>query len=91
MDVVWHDHRNMQFITNPVIVATASKHDVPGNRRQDPSQPCHKGDEVWGEILLQVWKVAAVELHGPIVARNPRPQTSINFKNRGDNPITGFS
>jgi hypothetical protein len=34
--VVWHDERDMQFVTNPVIVATGSEYDIPGDRRQDP-------------------------------------------------------
>ena len=35
--VVWHDYGDVKFIANSMILATAGQHDVPSDRRQDPS------------------------------------------------------
>jgi hypothetical protein len=77
--VVWHYYCYVKFVTSSAILTTAGQHDVPSDRWQDPPQPCHEGDEVRREILLQMGKIAAVELH----ARLWHADTSLISKAHG--------
>ena len=67
MNVSRHDDGHMQFVTDPVIVAAAPKHDLTRQIRQGPPMFRYKSDEVWFGVTLQMRQIAPVEGHKPIL------------------------
>src|SRR5439155_26307502 len=64
VDMIGHHYRNVEVVSGTMIVKAAFDHDSASPVRHDPALLCHKCNEVWFVVTLQVRKVAAIENHG---------------------------
>ena len=71
MYMIVHDDRDIEFITNAMVMEASGKNNVASQIGQRPAKLGDEGDEMGSEIFLQVREVATVELHGEILALSP--------------------
>ena len=67
MNMIRHNHGDIQVITGAVAVTAAIQHDLSCPSRQPAPPPGDKCHEVRPIILLNVWQVAPIETHDEIV------------------------
>lgn len=64
-----HNNCNIKLVPLAVIMAAAREGDVACIGGQNPTEFCHKRDEMRCEVLLQMWQISAIELHSKILSR----------------------
>jgi len=67
--MIGHHDCNVKLVLPAMIVAAGTKHDIPRPIGKNPSEFCHKRDEVRREVSLQMRQVPSIGLHSKILSR----------------------